>query len=145
MRPIGEHPFQLAMPIFPPPGFIEGRRRDAGFANIDIRLPVWGNSESYERFDKISRDDPRKRRVHVKTEVDFDPFCKPLAKIAHSFAVASQGYGAFEPFLCKYILAPKRYEHRWHVLLPVMRRSSGAKSTAECRPPRRFSSVESAR
>jgi hypothetical protein len=38
--------------------------------------------------------------------IDCGAFCKLLAKIAHSFSVASLGYGGFKPYLCGLIRSP---------------------------------------
>lgn len=104
--PLAQYPFGMGMFVLPPAGMLVGRPRDAGYA-FESRFKVIQDPRADAFAAAITAADPWHRRVLVVHDIPLGDFCKQLAKIAHSFAIASLGPHGFEPFLREAIIAPR--------------------------------------
>lgn len=91
----GAHPFAIATADFSPAGIFLGRSRDA---EPKIELCLIPSPSFAARFSKLPPNSS------INFQVDTDMLARMLAKIAHSFAVASYGFGGFHSFLPDVIL-----------------------------------------
>jgi hypothetical protein len=104
---IEDHPAALLMPIIPPPGIIDGERRDRGLADIRVDWWLGWQGETVQRAERLERADSEKRQLGVPYSTPMGSFYKFLAKIAHATATAHYGLDAFSPFLPEVILGQR--------------------------------------
>jgi hypothetical protein len=86
------------------PGLLIGRDPNAGM-NIEVIGRI-----SEEEFRKFAPGDKDGFRI---APMNIDAYCRMLAKIAHSYAVAELGSGSFRPVLHEFIRG-KPLEQAWH-------------------------------
>jgi hypothetical protein len=89
---------------FPLPGLLIGRDPNAG---IDIEAVAKISEEEFRKFAPGDKDG------FLIARTDIEAYCRMLAKIAHSYAVAELGEAAFRPVLREFIRG-KPLEHAWH-------------------------------
>lgn len=94
-------PFLVGLPLYPMPDALTGTAtqgdRTAATSEIWIRgAGFWTDRESHLQMlcEVLGASE-----VMPDATVNTEPFCLTVAKIAHSFAVAELGLGAFDPFL----------------------------------------------
>lgn len=94
-------PFLIGLPVFPMPEVLTGisanGRRDAAASDFWLRGGgFWPDKDAHLQWlcEALGAVE-----VMPAATVHVEPFCLTLAKIAHSFATAELGLGAFEPFL----------------------------------------------
>jgi hypothetical protein len=104
-----EYPLMYPTFTFPRAGLLAGRDRNE---EIDYQVSVHRLSDQMEEFAK-------KHGGAFEIDSTFYPvdFVRMIAKIAHSFCVATYGYGSFRPFLTDAILG--RYDQLSHNLFWV--------------------------
>ncbi|MBR1246336.1 hypothetical protein JQ609_05250 [Bradyrhizobium sp. AUGA SZCCT0169] len=90
-----QFPFVVVMPKFPqPPSVFVGRE-----PNDDDKVEAWIRYSEEEAKKHLSGD---KSAIGL-APVEPATFARFLSKIAHSYAVAELGHGAFQPLLAKFI------------------------------------------
>jgi len=109
--PIAEYPFMAIFPKLEPAGLISFRRiedcRWPDFVNDRSRSVLWEYNETRERLRRLTRKYSA-ITIDVPLEMCIAHFCRLLAKIGYSAAVAHLGYDALTPLLLEYIRAPLR-------------------------------------
>lgn len=98
--PIGSHPLVFSMPIFDRPGFVRRDRPHNSFGLLDVWNYIDPSAE--EKLTKIADN------AGIYNKFSPDLFCRMIAKIAHSYAVAECGLDTFIPFLPRIILGESR-------------------------------------
>jgi hypothetical protein len=99
-----EFPFVFMAYKFPPPGLVIGRDPDAG---IKYEVMARISKEEFQKFAPGDKDGFKIAQINV------DAYCRMLAKIAHSYAVAELGWNSFRPVLAEFICG-KVLERGWH-------------------------------
>lgn len=89
-----DYPFLYYAYDFPPPGLLIGRHRDA-----DLTFDTWALID----LEALKRYAPGEGEGIRLGPSETTHFCKMLAKIAHGYAIAELGLGAFDPHLSGYI------------------------------------------
>lgn len=86
--PIDKHPSTIVMPGFPIPGIVRGGSPDEVWGSI----PIF----SWTLHANVPADS---QAVRIRPNVNTHTFARFLAKIAHSYTVATCGINAFRPLL----------------------------------------------
>ncbi|MEC5383350.1 hypothetical protein VSX64_21365 [Aurantimonas sp. C2-6-R+9] len=94
-------PFLVGLPLYPMPdaltGIVTSGNRNAATSTMWVRgAGLWQDRNAQLQWlcEALGASD-----VMPTATLHTEPFCLTLAKIAHSFAVAELGIGAFDPFL----------------------------------------------
>jgi hypothetical protein len=94
--PVLDHPFALCLPNFGVPTELTGGPHHDKFEMDGIGL--YAPAEFKHRLDRLGAGAAYVQMFHPEM------FCRMLAKLAHSYAIAELGFGGFEPFLPDVIL-----------------------------------------
>ena len=89
-------PTMMAMFAFDPPGILRGIPSN----DTNLALRLWIRSIAPNAINRLVALGGSAERV---TGVNYSAYCRMLAKIAHSFAVAEKGIESFSPLLCDMI------------------------------------------
>jgi hypothetical protein len=101
--PISDYPdIPISIPVFDPPGILTGAKREARFPTV--RWMVLNPQPPAMHRNYSAKKPKGAKSFWLSANMQFFPFARMLAKIAHSFAVASQGVDAFEHLLPRLIL-----------------------------------------
>jgi hypothetical protein len=97
--PVNDFPLNVFAPIFRLPGLLDGPDRPPGGGKLRFF------AAEVDAQDRKTRLLAKEGATHIETvtQIRIDKFGKMLAKIAHSFTVASYGLGNFKPLLLKTI------------------------------------------
>jgi hypothetical protein len=102
--PLSDHPFVIIHPWFRPPGILWNEDPTKGFH-------MWGTNAYVEAKPPVS---PPGERTANFEPFNPDLFCRSIAKIAHSAAMAEFGAGRFVPLLPNIIM--RRSPHISHLV-----------------------------
>ncbi len=94
------HP--ILLPLFGPPGILQGRNQNDPFSDIKIAALTAPLPDDRERMENITTNGGEAVKFTIKLEIV--PLLQLLAKIAYAFAIGECGVGSFKPLLPDLIL-----------------------------------------
>jgi hypothetical protein len=98
------YPFLITFPYLGAPGIILGTEKSAAPGPVTKRMWIRGGSPSYDFMSLLQTlaTDLKVHSLMPESHADVPSFCRLLAKIAHSFAVAEIGLHSFKSAVANY-------------------------------------------
>ena len=96
-----KYPFIITFPYFDTPGIVNGNQIHQSGGPKSKRFWIRGASPYYSFHGLMEKllSELRAHEIFPESKAEVPAFCKLIAKIAHSFAVAEIGLSGFEPIL----------------------------------------------